>query len=143
MVERALSALHTVQTHVVAHMPQFDLIELALHGKQKGFDKVIGMIDEMSANLKKEQGDDKIRQETNADCRQAKADLELGLEGVRKALSVPKEYCGRNAVSTIQSSISDKMSQPDRPELHAATGGDGKEACMKHTPTNVRCTQRP
>merc|ERR1712113_824141 len=39
-------------------MPQLDLIELALNGKQKGFDKVIGMIDEMVANLKKEQTDD-------------------------------------------------------------------------------------
>merc|ERR1712113_952687 len=39
-------------------MPQLDLIELALNGKQKGFDKVIGMIDEMVANLKKEQEDD-------------------------------------------------------------------------------------
>jgi predicted nucleic acid-binding Zn-ribbon protein len=35
-----------------------DLIALALHGKQAGFEKVIGMIDEMAANLKKEQADD-------------------------------------------------------------------------------------
>jgi len=35
-----------------------DLIALALNGKQKGFEKVITMIDEMAANLKKEQDDD-------------------------------------------------------------------------------------
>merc|ERR1719277_3001721 len=58
VAERALSALHTAKTPSVTHRPQIDLIELALHGKQKGFDKVIGMIDEMVANLKKEQGDD-------------------------------------------------------------------------------------
>merc|ERR1712127_607244 len=35
-----------------------DLIALALHGKKIGFEKVIGMIDEMVATLKKEQVDD-------------------------------------------------------------------------------------
>merc|ERR1719476_484761 len=35
-----------------------DLISLALHGKKAGFEKVIGMIDEMLTNLHKEQVDD-------------------------------------------------------------------------------------
>merc|ERR1719284_406619 len=35
-----------------------DLISLALHGKKIGFEKVIGMIDEMVVTLKKEQQDD-------------------------------------------------------------------------------------
>jgi len=35
-----------------------DFISLALHGEKIGFEKVIGMIDEMVANLKKEQVDD-------------------------------------------------------------------------------------
>ena len=39
-------------------MPEFDLIELALNGKQKGFEKVISMIDKMVNNLIKEQTDD-------------------------------------------------------------------------------------
>lgn len=34
------------------------MISLALHGKKIGFDKVVGMIDEMLVNLKKEQVDD-------------------------------------------------------------------------------------
>jgi len=38
--------------------PALDLIELALNGKQMGFEKVIAMIDELVANLKKEQVDD-------------------------------------------------------------------------------------
>merc|ERR1719220_1662991 len=67
----------------------------------------------------------KIRQETNADYKQAKADLELGLEGVRKALSILREYYGSSSASMIQSRMGDIMSQPARPELHGATGGAG------------------
>jgi len=43
--------------------PQLDLIALALKGKSQGFEKVIGMIDEMVANLKKEQVDDEAKKE--------------------------------------------------------------------------------
>merc|ERR1719412_2673025 len=43
--------------------PQLDLIALALKGKSQGFEKVIGMIDEMVANLKKEQADDEAKKE--------------------------------------------------------------------------------
>merc|ERR1712151_332422 len=53
------------------------------------------------------------------------ADLELGLEGVRKALSTLREYYGASSASMIQSSRGDIMSQPARPELHAAAGGAG------------------
>jgi len=43
--------------------PQLDLIALALRGNSQGFAKVIGMIDEMVANLKKEQADDEAKKE--------------------------------------------------------------------------------
>jgi len=43
--------------------PQLDLIALALNGKSQGFEKVIGMIDEMVGNLKKEQSDDETKKE--------------------------------------------------------------------------------
>merc|ERR1712079_770287 len=43
--------------------PQLDLIALALKGKSQGFEKGIGMIDEMVANLKKEQADDEAKKE--------------------------------------------------------------------------------
>ena len=39
-------------------MPEFDLIELALNGKQKGLEKVISMIDTMLRKLMKEQTDE-------------------------------------------------------------------------------------
>merc|ERR1712129_490107 len=43
--------------------PELDLIALAIRGKKIGFEKVIGLIDEMVANLKKEQIDDENKKE--------------------------------------------------------------------------------
>merc|ERR1711972_81112 len=62
---------------------------------------------------------DKIRQESHADYVQAKADLELGLDGVRKALTVLRDYYGSSA-ALIQSA------QPARPELHSKATGAGQ-----------------
>merc|ERR1719499_2109031 len=62
----ALKALSKVSHSRVAHLPaqpQLDLIALALSGKSQGFEKVIKMIDEMVANLKKEQLDDEAKKE--------------------------------------------------------------------------------
>merc|ERR1712190_300193 len=55
------------------------------------------------AALAKEQAEmDKIRQESHADFVQAKADLELGLSGVRKALGVLRDYYGSAAAMLQQ-----------------------------------------
>jgi len=43
--------------------PELDLIALAISGKKIGFEKVLGLIDEMVANLKKEQIDDANKKE--------------------------------------------------------------------------------
>jgi chromosome segregation ATPase len=43
--------------------PQMNFIEMALEGKAAGFEKVIKMIDEMVATLKKEQADDDSKKE--------------------------------------------------------------------------------
>jgi len=62
--KRALVAITEAAKHVRLHsQPQLDLIALALRGKSQGFEKVIGMIDEMVANLKKEQEDDEAKKE--------------------------------------------------------------------------------
>ena len=61
MVKRALSAMHAVKRNA-AHKPQLDLIELALHGKQKGFDKVILLTAQIAANLKKELEDNDAKE---------------------------------------------------------------------------------
>lgn len=49
---------------------------------------------ELLALVKAQAEMDKLRQEENEAFTQAKADLELGLEGVRKALGVLREYYG-------------------------------------------------
>jgi len=55
----ALAALKAVSTQVSAgDRTRLDLIALALHGKKIGFEKVIGMIDELVVTLKKDQKDD-------------------------------------------------------------------------------------
>jgi len=61
VAETRARALATLQK--VAHHPQLDLIALALKGKKAGFEKVISMIDELSANLKKEQSNDDQKKE--------------------------------------------------------------------------------
>merc|ERR1719168_542023 len=77
------------------------------------------------AALAKEQAEmDKLRQETHADYETAKADLELGLTGVRKALSVLREYYG--SASLLQDGKFDAfMQQPAVPERHSKAGGAG------------------
>merc|ERR1719377_317764 len=58
---------------------------------------------------------DKVRADQNAAYLQAKADLELGLSGVRKALEVLQD----------ESKFGAFMQQPAKPELHEKAGGAG------------------
>merc|ERR1712012_279347 len=72
---------------------------------------------------------DKIRSETHADYEAAKADLELGLSGVREALRTLRDYYG-GAASMIQANADpaafmQRMRQPAAPELHTKAGGAG------------------
>jgi hypothetical protein len=70
---------------------------------------------EQLAVIAKEQAEmDQIRREENAAYVKAKADLELGLSGVRKALSVLRDYYG-DAAAMLQ--------QPAMPEHHEKSGG--------------------
>merc|ERR1719499_296576 len=69
---------------------------------------------------------DRIRQESHADYEQAKADLELGLSGVRKAISLLSDYYGSSA-SMLQDdgNFGAFMQQPAAPETHAKAQGAG------------------
>merc|ERR1719440_2264576 len=58
MRERALAAIQAVP-----HSAHLDFIALAIRGKKIGFEKVIGMIDEMVVTLKTEQADDAAKKE--------------------------------------------------------------------------------
>jgi len=80
------------------------------------------------AALAKEQADmDKIRSETHADYVQAKEDLESGLTGVRKALSVLRDYYGGASAALLQggAAMSSLMQQPAVPEKHGKATGAG------------------
>jgi chromosome segregation ATPase len=70
------------------------------------------------ASLAKEQADmDQIRSEENADYTKAKADLELAISGVQKALTVLRDYYG--GASFVQEE------QPAKPAKHEKSGGAG------------------
>merc|ERR1719510_2930762 len=79
------------------------------------------------AALAKDQAEmDRIRQESHADYVQAKADLELGLSGVRKAIGLLTDYYGSSA-SMLQDdhSFGAFMQQPAAPETHSKSLGAG------------------
>merc|ERR1719270_1318607 len=90
----------------------------AKSAKLKG--QVKELEDELAALARTQAEMDKIRSETHADYTVAKADLELGLTGVRKALSTLRDYYG-SAASMMQ----EEVSQPATPELHSKAGGAG------------------
>merc|ERR1711878_146020 len=70
---------------------------------------------ELAALSKMQAEMDKIRAETHADYVTAKEDLTLGLEGVRKALSVLREYYGGAALLQGGSQFAALMQQPAMP----------------------------
>merc|ERR1719482_945514 len=87
---------------------------------------------------------DKIRAEENAAFSTAKAELDQGLGGVRKALSVLRDYYG-GAAAMIQddSKFSSFMQQPAPPQQHAKSSGAGGsiinilEVCESDFATNL------
>merc|ERR1740121_1223765 len=60
---------------------------------------------------------DKTRTDGHAAYVEAKADLELGLDGVRKALNVLRNYSASAALLQSGADLSAAMHQPDAPEL--------------------------
>jgi chromosome segregation ATPase len=82
---------------------------------------------ELAALAKAQAEMDTIRREQNGDYPQAKSDLEAGLAGVRKALSVLREYYGSSSASLVQDGqgLAAAMQQPAMPEAHSKAGGAG------------------
>merc|ERR1719313_3253112 len=72
---------------------------------------------------------DKMRRETNADYRKAKADLDAGLSGVRKALGVLRDYYGSDSASSALlqdgADLGASMRQPSAPQQHGKASGAG------------------
>ncbi|CAK0788533.1 unnamed protein product [Prorocentrum cordatum] len=72
------------------------------------------------ASLAKEQAEmDQIRSDQHAGYLQAKSDLELGLEGVGKALSILRKYYQGDGAAMLQSQ------QPAKPVFHSKAAGAG------------------
>jgi len=99
---------------------------------------------ELSALAREQAEMDGIRQESHADFVQAKADLELGLSGVRKAVGLLRDYYG-GAASMLQDDgkFGAFMQQPAAPEIHSASEGAGGsiinilEVCESDFATNL------
>jgi len=81
--------------------PQLDFIAMAIQGKKIGFDKVIKMIDEMAATLKKEQLDDDHKKEYCAaqfdmaddkkkGLERAVSDLDTAIEDAKEGITTKK-----------------------------------------------------
>merc|ERR1719329_797774 len=79
---------------------------------------------ELAALAKTQAEMDKIRGEENANFRTAKAELDQGLTGVRKALGVLREYYG-GAAAMLQKDMKSFMQQPAAPQQHEKSSGAG------------------
>merc|ERR1719201_914863 len=66
-----------------------------------------------------------MRREQNADYKQAKSDLEAGIAGVEKALTVLRDYYGGASASMIQQDDWSMMQQPAKPVSHSKSSGTG------------------
>jgi len=78
------------------------------------------------ANLAKTQAEmDKIRAEEKAAYTEASTDLKMGLEGVRKALGVLRDYYGSSAAAMVQTTDFSFMKQPAPPAKHSSSSDAG------------------
>jgi chromosome segregation ATPase len=63
MKNRALALIQEAQSSSMQRRPALDFISLALRGKKIGFEKIIGMIDDLVVELKAEQEEDEKKKE--------------------------------------------------------------------------------
>jgi len=96
------------------------------------------------ASIAKTQAEmDKIRQEQNGNYKVASSELKQGLGGVRKALSVLREYYGGGAALIQDDKFNSFMQQPAPPQQHEKSGGAGGsiinilEVCESDFATNL------
>merc|ERR1719235_2093304 len=99
-------------------------------------EEVVQLESELAALAKEQSEMDAIRREENGNYKVAKAELTQGLNGVRKALSVLRDYYG-GAAAMIQEE------QPAPPQQHSKAGGAGGsiinilEVCESDFATNL------
>jgi len=90
-------------------------------------EEVVELESELRELAKTQAEMDKIRGEENANFRKAKAELDQGLAGVRKALGVLRDYYGGGAamIQEDDGKFSSFMQQPAVPQQHEKAGGAG------------------
>merc|ERR1711865_1032338 len=99
-------------------------IDLAA-AKSAGLKEDVKTLQAELATLAKEQAEmDSIRAEEKAAFDTAKAELELGIGGVQKALGVLKDYY-QGSAAFVQGNFDAFMQQPAAPEKHSAASGAG------------------
>jgi chromosome segregation ATPase len=80
MRSRATSMVRAMKKQFPKNRHALDFISMALHGKKIGFEKIIGMIDELVATLKAEQADDDEKKDYCAKELDSSDDKKKGLE---------------------------------------------------------------
>jgi len=85
-------------------------------------EQVTVLQEELAALAKESETMDKVRAEDHATYVQVKADLDKGLAGIRKALSLLKDYYGAASSAAL---VQEDDSQPAPPAGHSASGGAG------------------
>merc|ERR1740117_2557992 len=117
-------ALALAAIRKASRTPQLDFIALAIQGKKIGFGKVIGMIDEMVATLKKEQTDDDHKKEycaaqfDKADDKKKSlgrsvSDLETAIEDAKEGVATSKADIEalEDGIKALDKSVSEATSQ--------------------------------
>merc|ERR1719443_1775853 len=108
-------------------------------------EEVVELEKELATIAKTQTEMDEIRAEENGNYKVAKAELELGLGGVRKALGVLRDYYG-GAAAMLQESdakFNSFMQQPAPPQQHEKSSGAGGsiisilEVCESDFATNL------
>jgi len=88
-------------------------------------EEVVELEAELGAIAKEQAEMDRIRQEESANFKVAQAELSQGLGGVRKALTVLRDYYGGSAAMIQDDKFSSFMQQPAPPQQHAKSSGAG------------------
>jgi hypothetical protein len=99
-------------------------IDLAA-AKSAGLKEDVKSLQAELATLASEQSEmDTVRAEEKANYDKAKAELELGISGVQKALGVLKDYY-QGSAALVQTNFDSLMQQPAAPQGHSKAGGAG------------------
>merc|ERR1719393_1216336 len=108
-------------------------------------EEVVELEAELASLAKTQSEMDKIRAEENANFKVAKAELDQGLGGVRKALTVLRDYYGGSAamIQEDDGKFNSFMQQPAPPQQHEKASGAGGsiisilEVCESDFATNL------